>query len=242
MLDLSTKPTALWLLFALCGVSLLVRPISAQEDERGDQADEIAQLFGQGNGIRGSVIEIGSSSFIVRTDEGESYKVLYSPNTRIMKERQPAHATDVHLGDELIAAGQLDNEARTLGAVFLFDVDAAQVRKAREGFGKTWTAGKVIAIQDLKITISVIGGKETQTVAVDENTSFRQRNESVTLADIKVGEFISARGTVHDKVFAATLLRVMDPGERRSSPSPGNRGGSGQGAPSPFPAPSQPRF
>ena len=128
-----------------------------------------------------------------------------------MKERQPVQASEIHPGDMLIAAGEVDKKAKTVGAVFMFDVDAERVCAAREGFGKTWTAGKVTAIQDLKITIERAGDKQSQTIAVDENTSFRKRGQDITLADVKVGDFISAQGGLHDDVFLATTLRVMGP-------------------------------
>lgn len=207
------KQTPFLAVLALSGAILfMVRPAAAQEDGPEDQAAEIAQLFGQGSGVRGIVTGAATGNFLVRTDEGENYKVFYSPNTRIMKERQPTDANEIHLGDELIAAGQLDRKAKTLGAVFLLDVDAAEVRKARAGLGKTWTAGKVMAIRNLTITIEVLGSRQTQIVAVDENTSFQKRNESVTLGDIKVGDFVSARGAAHDKTFLATVLRVVEAG------------------------------
>ena len=143
-----------------------------------------------------SLLPPSRGNFLVRTDEGENYKVFYSPNTRIMKERQPIDANEIHLGDELIAAGQLDRKAKTLGAVLLLDVDAAEVRKARQGLGKTWTAGKVRSVRDLTITIDVIDGKQTQIVSVDENTSFQRHNESVTLRRHQSWRFHQRSGSI----------------------------------------------
>ena len=80
-----------------------------------------------------------------------------------------------------------------------------------QAFGKTWVMGKVTAIHDLKITIERAGDKQTQVVAVDENTSFRKRREDVTLADVKVGDTISAQGALHADTFLATTLRIMPP-------------------------------
>ena len=223
---------ALWIVFVFCGAALFtVRPVTAQENGAGDQASQIAQLFGEGNHVRGMVTAAAPGSFAIRTEEGEDYKVFYSPNTRIMKDRQPIETKDIHVGDELIAAGQLDTKAKTLGAVFLFDVDAAEVRKAREGLGKTWTAGKVLSIHDLKITIQVIDSRQTQIIGVDENTSFRERGESVTLADIKAGDFVSARGALRGKAFFATVLRVVEPGSlyRIESGDEPSTGGSNTG-------------
>lgn len=184
----------------------------AQDD---DGNEGMRGAFGPGNGIRGTVTSAAADSFTIRTEEGDSYKVFYSVNTRLMKEQQPIAAADVHVGDMLMAGGLVDAKARTVGAVFVYDIDAKEVRAARAGFGKTWIAGKVTAIHELKITIERAGDKQAAVVAVDENTSFRKRKEDVTLADVKVGDFITAEGGLHADSFLATTLRVMPP---RSSP------------------------
>jgi hypothetical protein len=143
----------------------------------------------------------------------------------------------------LMAGGMVDAKAKTVGAVVLFDIDAAQVRNAREGFGKTWVAGKVTAIHELNITIERANDKQTQVIAVDENTSFRKRREDVTLADIQVGDFITAQGAVKADTFLAASLRIMTPGAGRphGGPDQGSGHGPGQdpGQP-PAPAPAAP--
>jgi hypothetical protein len=209
----------------------------AQDGEAlGPPGDGIGGAFGRGNGVRGTVTAAGPGSFTVRTEEGETYQVLYSPNTRLMKDRQPIAASDIHVGDMLMAGGLVDAKAKTVGAVFLFDVDANEVRNARAGFGKTWVAGKVTAIHELKITIERAGDKQAQIVAVDENTSFRKHREDVTLADVKVGDFISAQGALHADTFLATTLRIMTPGSGRPH---GVEGEPGQPASAGPPAPVQ---
>ena len=202
----------------------------AQEAGGPPDGDGIGRAFGKGNGIRGTVTAAASSSFTIRTDEGDNYQVLYSPNTRLMKDRQPIEAADVHVGDMLMAGGIVDATAKTVGAVFIVDIDAKDVRDARAAFGKTWLVGKVTAIHELKITIERAGDKQAQIVAVDENTSFRKRREDVTLADVKVGDVISAEGALHADTFLATDLRIMNPegghphGSSREpgQPSPGS--------------------
>jgi hypothetical protein len=194
------------------GVAMAATPFSrAQDNNLMDEA------FGRGNGVRGTVTAATPKSFTIRTDEGENYQVFYSPNTRLMKEQQPVEAADIHVGDMLIAGGLVDAKAQTVGAVLVVDVDADEVRKARAGFGKTWVAGKVTAIHELKITVERVGDKQVQVLEVDENTSFRKRREDVTLADVKVGDFISAQGALHASTFLAATLRVMPP---RSVPAP----------------------
>src|SRR5580658_10686821 len=201
----------------LCALLLMLLglPVSrAQEDDGAgppDGGNSMGQVFGKGNGVRGTVTASAANRFTIRTDEGDTYQVFYSPNTRLMKDRQPIEAADVHVGDMLMAGGLVDAKAKTVGAVVLLDIDAQEVREARAAFGKTWVMGKVTAVHELKITIERAGDKQAQIVAVDENTSFRKHREDVTLADIKVGDFISAEGALHAEIFLATNLRIMDP-------------------------------
>ena len=212
-------------------------PVSLAQEDNGfgppDSGDGIGQAFGRGNGVRGTVTAAANGSFTIHTDEGDTYKVLYSPNTRLMKDRQPIEAAEVHVGDMLMAGGIVDAKAKTVGAVLLLDIDAQEVRNARAAFGKTWVMGKVTAIHDLRITIERAGDKQVQTVGVDENTSFRKHREDVTLADIKVGDFISADGALHANIFLAKNLRITDP-EAGRPPSGGKEPGqapSGGAAP-----------
>jgi hypothetical protein len=105
---------ALWALL----VMLLGVPASrAQEDNTTgppDGGNGLGQAFGKGNGIRGTVTASASNHFTIRTDEGDTYQVLYSPNTRLIKDRQPIEAADVHVGDMLMAGGLVDAKARTV--------------------------------------------------------------------------------------------------------------------------------
>ena len=177
----------------LAVAALSVFPVTrarGQESDGGPDGEDLGRAFGPENGVRGTVTAAATDGNVsIRTDEGENYKVFYGPNTHLMKDRQPIAASEIHLGDMVMAGGLVDAKARTVGAIFLVDFDANEVRTARAGFGKTWIAGKVKTVKDLKITIERAGDKQTQVVAVDENTSFRKRKEDVTLADIKVGGF-----------------------------------------------------
>ena len=201
----------------LCALLLMLLglPVSrAQEDDGAgppDGGNGMGQVFGRGNGVRGTVTAAAANHFTIRTDEGDTYQVFYSPNTRLMKDRQPIEAAEVHVGDMLMAGGLVDAKAKTVGAVLVIDIDAKEVQQARAAFGKTWVMGKVTAIHDLKITIERTGDKQTQVVAVDENTSFRKRREDATLADVKVGDMISAQGALRADSFLATTLRIMSP-------------------------------
>jgi Domain of unknown function (DUF5666) len=168
--------------------------------------------------IRGTVTAVSGDNITVKTENGDLYKVATGPNTHFRKQRDQIKISDIRVGDLVAAAGDKDEKARTLGAVFVILIDKEQYEKARAEFGKTWTAGSIQSIDDLKITIKR-PDKVVQTIVVDENTSFRKRRDSITLADIKVGDNVTARGSLQNGNFLATVLAIGGPG------GPGGPGG-----------------
>jgi hypothetical protein len=175
-----------------------------------------------GHGVRGTVTAISGNDISVKTEKGDVYKIETGPNTRFRKEREQIKISDIHVGDMVGAAGDLDDKGKTVGAVVVMVIDKEQYEKARADFGKTWTAGAIQSIDETKITIKR-PDNVVQTIVVDENTSFRKRRDSITLADIKVGDNVNARGAVQNGNFVATVLNVGGPG------GPGGPGGFGGG-------------
>jgi hypothetical protein len=170
--------------------------------------------MGPGRGIGGAVTAISGSTITIKTDEGDTYQILTSANSHIMKrvdrQPEPVKVSDIHVGDSVMAGGEVDAKAKTIGAVFVMVLtpeQAAQAKKMREDFGKTWTAGEVTAIKDTDITIKRRDGV-AQTISVDENTSFKKRADSITLADIQVGDTLRATGALKGSSFVATTVNV----------------------------------
>jgi len=173
--------------------------------------------------VRGTVTAVSGDNITVKTETGDVYKVETGPNTRFRKQREQIKISDIHVGDMVGAAGDKDEKAKTLGAMMVMIIDKEQYEKARADFGKTWTAGAIQSIDETKITIKR-PDNVIQTIVVDENTSFRKRRDSITLADIKVGDNVSAQGSLQNGNFLATVLAVGGPG----GPG-GGRGGLGGG-------------
>ncbi len=195
-------------------------------------------MMGNGRGVGGTVTAVSGSTITIKTEEGDTYQILTSANSRIMKrvdrQPEPVKITDIHVGDALMAGGEVDAKAKTVGAVFvmlLTPEQAAQAKKRREEFGKTWTAGEVTAIKDTDITIKRMDGV-AQTVSVDENTSFKKRGDSITLADIQVGDRVTAQGALKGTTFVATAVNIG----RAGGPGGEGRGLGGPGAGGPPPA------
>jgi hypothetical protein len=172
--------------------------------------------------VRGTVAAMSGDNITVKTETGDVYKVETGPNTRFRKQRDLIKISDIHVGDMVAAAGDKDEKAKTVGAMFVMLIDKEQYEKARADFGKTWTAGTVQSVDETKITVKR-PDNVTQTIIVDENTSFHKHRDSVTLADIKVGDNITARGSLQNGNFLATVLNVGGPGGERF----GGRGGPG---------------
>jgi hypothetical protein len=130
----------------------------------------------------------------------------------------------------IVAIGQVDEGAHSVGTAVLAVVDPEQVKRMRESLGKTWIVGTITAmdLDALKITVKRPDG-QTQTIAVDENTSFRKHRESITLADIKVGDELGGQGALANGVFLAKELRVGEPGQMRGMGA--GRGRRGESAP-----------
>lgn len=199
--------------------------------------------MGSGRGVGGTVTAISGTTLTIKTEDGDSYQVFTSANSHIMKrvdrQAEPVKVSEIHVGDALMAGGEVDTKAKTIGAVFvmlLTPEQAAQAKKMRDEFGKTWTAGEVTAIKDTDITIKRRDGV-TQTVSVDENTSFKKRNDSITLADIQVGDPLRATGALKGSSFLATTVNVGHMGGPGGEGRGSRNGQQPPAAPAATPAP-----
>lgn len=251
------RRTRAWSRISL-GAVLLSLPLCthpAHGQQSGDtQADESRNRGGVPGGqmVRGVISTITGDHLSVKAEDGQSYDIVTTSNTRVMRQRQPVKLTDLKPGDGVGAAGVLDASTHALHAAVLFVVSAEDLRKAQENLGKTYITGRVTSIDDLKLTIQRPDGI-SQVIEVDEGTSFRrggrgagggatfggpdsggrpgqpaagastptpaQTGESITLADIKVGDNIFATGALHNNVFRPTDLRVANPRRRRTEDS-----------------------
>jgi len=233
--------------FALCAALSATSFLLAQDQDQRPRGPRGGGMGGGGmammggNSAHGKVTAISGTEITIRDEQGQVYKVETGPNTRIRKDRAEAKISDIHVGDTVVAGGNLDEQAKSVGAMFVMVLtpeQAAQMEKMRADFGKTWTAGKITAIKDLTVTVER-PDKVTQTVAVDENTTFhrgaRGNATDITFPDIKVGDMLRADGSVKGDTFLATNLVVMEP--RQPGQGRGNRQGAA-GAPG---APVQPQ-
>lgn len=200
---------AITLAVGLAGGLVRAEPALAWQDA----PEDIAGL----QAIRGSVVRVTGETYVVKTPQGILYKVATSVNTHFVRGDQAASAAAIHVGDTVLAGGELDEKQHTLGAIFLAAVDAQQLEefeRRRVEFGKTWIAGTIVSIRGTQLVVKR-PDDVTTTVTVDENTSFRKRHESITLGDIQVGDGLTAKGLMSKGAFAGSLLTAVDAGEIR---------------------------
>ncbi|MCU1286246.1 MAG: hypothetical protein JWO13_2596 [Acidobacteriales bacterium] len=175
-----------------------------------------------GNGTSGTISEIKGNVLTLKGAEGKTFAVKIGDNARLIgKDRAQISLKDLKVGDYATAGGQPGTdgviEARV---VMLMDEEAVKrMKDAQANMGKTMIAGEVKGINETKITVQRMDG-QTQVIEVDENTSLKKMGESITLADIKVGDRISGPGELKGGVFVAKELRVGQMGaggqQRRS--------------------------
>lgn len=197
--------------------------------------------MGMGRGLMGTVTDVAADHYTIKTENGETYTVHFSANTRIIKQQARTRgegrqagaeagqrggeggygggnppttlkSTDIKVGDAIAAMGDVDANAKSVGAVMVVQIDpdrAKQMREMQANFGKTWLAGKVTAIDGVKVTL--LGGVDNTPHAftADENTTFRKRRDPITLADIQVGDMVRVDGSVKDGTFLATSVVAM---------------------------------
>ena len=142
----------------------------ARAQEGGGGAEE--GLRG-GQMVQGTVTVGGADRLMIKTEAGETYQVVTTANTRVMKDRQPVKVGEIAVGSGVGAMGLMDAPTKTVHAMFVMVIDPEQVKKAREGLGKAYIVGKVMKIDETTLTILRSDGV-TQKIEVDEGTSFKR--------------------------------------------------------------------
>jgi hypothetical protein len=206
------------------------QPGTAQRGQRGQ--------FAGMQRVNGEVTAVNGSTLTIKNEDGVAYQVTVTDNTRIMKGRgETVKAADIKVGDGLVAMGNLDTPNKTLHAAMVMATDAATLKAMKDNLGKTYITGRVTAIDvdNAKMTIER-PDKVAQTIGFDETTSFKRgrgqmlggigsgngnsiatppadSGESITLADIKVGDTVTGQGSLKSNVFVPTQLMVATPGQ-----------------------------
>ncbi|MGC2695187.1 MAG: DUF5666 domain-containing protein [Candidatus Angelobacter sp.] len=214
-----------------CLVAILVLTSSAL---RAQNRERTGMNMPPGENVIGKVTAISKDSLtITLLTGGDPITVKIGDSTRIMKEHQPAKLGEIKNDETIFARGKLNGNVMEAAIVAVVNPEMAQRMQQGEGpggammrggfkpedMGKKFIVGEVKAINETKLTIARPDG-QTQDIEVDENTSFKKGAESITLPDIKVGDFVRGRGELKDSVFVPKELIVGRPQMRIMTSGP----------------------
>jgi len=190
-----------------------------------------------GDNVVGKVTAVNKDSLTVSPlMGGDPVTVKVGENTRVTKDRQPFKFEDIKVDETVFARGEIKNNV--MQAALVGVVNPEMIQRIQQGggtgggrggmmagmnaedMGKKFIIGQVKVINETKLTIARPDG-QTQEIEVDENTSFKKGGESITLPDIKVGDFVRGRGELKDSMFVPKELIVGGPQMRIMMGGPG---------------------
>ncbi|HLJ90248.1 MAG TPA: DUF5666 domain-containing protein [Candidatus Angelobacter sp.] len=230
-------PIAVTILLAQAAFSetALLQSGSAPTAFRPTQGQEQGRMSPDQKFFVGKVVSVAKDSIVITPVSGNGQDVPKGPitikvgeNTRISKQREPIKLDAIKAGDTVFVSGQASGDTMNAARIGVVPPEMADRMRARlesgatgnggtaapdrpafrrEDLGKKFIVGEVKAIQETKLTIARIDN-QTQDIEVDENTSFKKGNESITLPDIKVGDFVRGGGEIKNGVFVPKELVV----------------------------------
>ena len=172
--------------------------------------------------IFGKISSITNGSLVLATQDGQTVTVKLTGDTQFRKDRQPAAIADFKVGDMVAVRGDANSDHTVTARVINARTGGPEGRGGGPGgpgagggaamgtLGKDYVVGEVKSIEAPKLTI-LRPDNVSQTIELNENTSLRKGRESITMADIQVGDHVMARGAAQNDVFVPKGVMVMNP-------------------------------
>lgn len=172
----------------------------------------------------GKITALHDGSLELTGPDGQVTNVKITSQTEYRKDRQPAKAADFKVGDLVMVRGD-ENADHTVTATLIGarSGGATGVGPAGGGrgpgggvfmsgggvLGKDYVMGEVKSVDPPRITV-LRTDNVTQTLELNEDTTLRRGRESITMADIQVGDHVAARGALENNVFVPKGVMVMN--------------------------------
>ena len=177
---------------------------------------------GRGRGVVGKITAIKDSALELERMEGGSVTVKLTDKTEYRKDRQSSTLRDFKVGDmvfirtegtgdqdltALVVAGRNGNGPAGPGTG---GPGGGLMMMGGGELGKDFVFGEVKSVDAPKITV-LRPDDVTQTLELNEETSLRKGRESVTMADIQVGDHVFVRGGLQNNAFVPKMVMVIGP-------------------------------
>jgi preprotein translocase subunit YajC len=225
-------------------------PQAASAPQTPPRGERRPGLFGKLTAVRDQSIEIA-------TQNGATISVKISGTTQFRKDQEAAKLSDFKVGDVIFVRGQ-ENADHTWTAEVIGQRSGGGFggRGGSPGgtgpgaggpgggrpvgvLGQDYVFGEVKAIDAPKLTI-LRPDNVTQSIELNEETSLRKGRDSITMADIQVGDHIMVRGGMKDSAFQPKSVMVIGPEQWKRMQEMGMAGGQPPNAPKDNPQPQKP--
>lgn len=210
-----------WVIFLMFVAALVGSgPVRGQESANPDAGGGQRQgRWGEGQGgprpLMGKITSVSAGTMVISKQDGTTVTIKVTEQTEFRKERAPATAADFKVGDTVMVRGD-ENADHSVTAKMIGTRGGGPGGPGGERggqplgtLGKDYVAGEVKSIDAPKITV-LRTDNVTQTLELNEQTSLRRGRDSITMADIQVGDHLMARGAVQNGSFASTGVMVMN--------------------------------
>jgi len=167
---------------------------------------------GRGQPLVGKITAINKGSLGLAKPDGTTVTVKTTDKTEYHKDRQGAKLEDFKVGDMVFVRGE-ENADHSVTALL---IGGRSGGGGPEGgsvlgeMGKDFVVGEVKSIDAPKLTV-LRPDNITQTLELNEETSLRRGRESITMADIQVGDHVVVHGGVQNNTFVPKNVMVLSP-------------------------------
>jgi len=198
---------------------------------------------GQRPAAFGKITAVHDGSIEVTGPDGNAVTVKVTPQTEFRKDREPAKVSDFKVGDMIMVRGTQNSDGTVTANMVGGRSGGGMMGGGPRGggammnpgtLGKDYVAGEVKALDPPKMTVLRTDGV-TQTLELTEDTSLRRGRDSITMADVKVGDHVMARGAAQGDNFVPKGVMVMNAEQwqrmqERMSQGQGNGSGASSGS------------
>jgi hypothetical protein len=214
--------------FVSLGLFAMLSMAAAQAQDASVPPPQPGQGQSRGGGGReggprplfGKITAVHDGSMDITGQDGQVVTVKVTPQTEFRKDREPAKVSDFKVGDMIMVRGD-KNADNTVTATIVGGRMGGGPGGAGPGgrpdwmaqmgtLGKDYVLGEVKSIEAPKLTV-LRTDNVTETLELNEETSLRRGRDSITMADIKVGDHLMARGAVQNDVFVPKGVTIMSP-------------------------------
>jgi len=166
--------------------------------------------------VFGRIAAIQDGSIRITRPDGSETTIKITSQTEFRRDREPAKLKDFKVGDGVLVRGEENPDYSV----------TAQMISGRTGnggpnggpnrqnpigtLGKDYVVGEVKAIDPPSITVMRTDNVK-QAFELNEDTSLRKGRDSVTMADIQVGDHVFARGELQQNQFVPKSMMVIEP-------------------------------